>query len=158
MLQDDPNFLPDFELMPLDFGDLGLGNAVLDGSQAATLSPYNSQLTGAGIGTPQEIGGLQIPPSASSFVGGPVRGSAGLGDLSARSGSAAARRVDIGGLDDDLGLAIDEDGNLLIADEQVRQPTVASVRGERTEVGSVALRGRANREDVQQDDNIVSVV
>ena len=145
MLQDDPNFLPDFDLMPIDLGRLDFDMTTTDDSQRSTLSPHSSQLTGGGIGSQQDIGGLVIPPSASSLLGGPLGGG---GDFSVRGDSLARTRLDArGGLDDDLGLLIDDDGNIFQGEAPSRQAPGPSVRGERTEFGSASSRVRREHEE-----------
>lgn len=114
MLQDDPNYLPDFDMLPLGMDLLNMDMAAVGDSQRTALSPFNSQLPASSGSSLQDIGGINIPQSASSLMGGPVRGSGGF---SARGGSAAGTRVEIRGLDEDLGMVIDDDGNLLILDE-----------------------------------------
>lgn len=146
MLQDDPNYLPDFDLMPVDLDRLDWDMTTTDNSQRSTLSPHSSQHTGSAIGSQYEIGGLVIPQSASSLLGGPV---GGLGGFSVRGDSGAGGRLDIGGLDDDLGLAIDDDGNLLFIDEPRRQPALPSVRGERIDGGSASSHFRREGGPVQ---------
>lgn len=129
VLQDDPNFLPDFDLMPVDLDRLDLDMAMAEDSQRSTLSPHSSQLSGIGFGSQQDIGGLIIPPSASSFLGGPV---SGFGGFSVRGDSGAGTRVDQHGfLDDDLGFAIDDDGNLRMSEAPTRQPRAPAARSER---------------------------
>lgn len=155
MLQDDPNYLPDFDLMPLDLDRLDFDMTTTEDSQRSTLSPHNSQQTEIGIGSQHDIGGLIIPQSASSLLGGPV---GGIGGFSIRRDSGAGARVDIGGLDDDLGLAIDDDGNLRIVDEPVRQSGLPSVRGERIEFGSASSRVRREHEEGQLGRDIVSAL
>lgn len=146
MLQDDPNYLPDFDLMPVDLDRLDWDMTTTENSQRSTLSPHSSQQAGSAIGSQYEIGGLVIPQSASSLLGGPV---GGIGGFSVREDSGAGGRLDIGGLDDDLGLAIDEDGNLLFIDEPRRQPALPSVRGERIDGGSASSYVRRDGGPVQ---------
>jgi hypothetical protein len=124
----------------------------LGGSQGYTLSPHNSQPADAGIGTPEDVGGLIIPPSASSFLGGPV---GGAGRISVRGDSGAGSRADRPGfLDDDLGLIIDEEGNVQMTDAQPREIGGPSVRQESTGFGVGGSRvgllsgGVQNRQDV----------
>ncbi|KAK3706655.1 R8 protein [Vermiconidia calcicola] len=149
MLQDDPNFNPDLDLMPMDLDRLDFDMATTDDSHRSTLSPHSSQLTGVGIGSQHDIGGLIIPPSASSFIGGPVGGMAGL---SVRGDSGAGARAGQGGfLDDDLGLEIDFDGNLRMSDAAPRQLRVPSARTERVDLGSAGGSARmpSEREEGQ---------
>ena len=112
--------------MNYDMGALG-------GSQGYTLSPYNSQPADAGVGTPEDVGGLIIPPSASSFLGGPV---GGAGRISVRGDSGAGSRAGRPGfLDDDLGLVIDEEGNVQMTDAPPRETGGSNVRRESTGFG-----------------------
>lgn len=154
MLQDDPNYLPDFDLMPLDVARLDLDLTAMDDTQRSTLSPHSSQQTGVGIGSQHNIGGLLIPQSASSMLGGPV---GGIGGLSIGGDSGAGARVDIGGLEDDLGLAIDDDGNLLMVDESVRQPALPSVRDERPDLGGASSPVGRGFEGGQLERDIVGI-
>ena len=154
MLQDDPNFLPDFDLMPLDLDRLDFDMTTTEDSQRSTLSPHSSQLTGVGIGSQRDIGGLIIPASASSLIGGPV---GGVGGFSVRGDSGAGARAGVGGLfDDDLGLAIDDDGNLRMDDAPPRQPRAPFPRGERTDFGSASSRVRREHDEAQLGRDIVS--
>ena len=131
--------------MDLDVAGLGW-------SQGSTFSPHNSQLASAGIGSPEDVGGLIIPPSASSFLGGPV---GGVGRIGMRGDSGAGSRTDRPGfLDDDLGLIIDGEGNMQMTDVAPRQPGAPSVRGESTGYGGGGSRvdlgsgGAQNRQDM----------
>ncbi|KAK5175133.1 R8 protein [Saxophila tyrrhenica] len=156
VLQDDPNFLPDFDLVPMDLEQFDLDLTAMEDSQRSTLSPHASQRTHAGIDLQDDFGGLIIPGSVSSLVGGPVGGLRGLGSLSVRDPSSAGRRDGARGfLDDDLGLEIDQDGNLLMSDGPVRQVQGPRVGSERL-VGSASSRVRQEGGDGQQgEDNIV---
>ena len=139
MLQDDPNFFPDIDLVPLDLANMDLDLSTIGASQGSTLSPHNSQLAGIGIGSPEDVGGLIIPPSASSFIGGPV---GGLDDFDIRGDSGAGSRIERGGfLDDDLGLVIDEEGNMVMTDAPPQQPRAPLVSGEATGFGRASSTG-----------------
>ncbi|KAK5132225.1 hypothetical protein LTR08_009285 [Meristemomyces frigidus] len=144
ILQDDPNFLPDFDLMPIDLDNLNFDlstNADVE-SQRSTLSPHHSQST---LGSQQMIGGLQIPGVSSSLVGGPVGGFGGA--FSVRGDSGAGGRVDDGGwLEDDLGLDV---GEGLFGPGMGRQPAAPSARADRTDVGSVSSVVRREHEGGQ---------
>lgn len=108
VLQDDPNFLPDFDLMPVDLDRLDF-NATSGEESQRTLSPHDSQISLS----QHYAGDLIIPPSASSFLGGPV---GGFGGLSVRGDSGAGRRFEPAGfLDDDLGISIEPDGTMLMS-------------------------------------------
>lgn len=134
MLQDDPNFLPELDLAPLDLDMMDIDAMAMGASQGSTLSPHNSQLAGVGIGSPEDVGGLIIPPSASSSLGSSVGG--GQRGFSVRGDSGAGSRMGHPGLlDDDLGLVIDDDGNLRMTDAPPRQPLAPFARGPATSVG-----------------------
>lgn len=153
MLQVDPNFLPDFDLMPINLERMDFDMTTTEDSQRSTLSPHSSQLTGVGIGSQQDIGGIMIPPSASSLIGGPV---GGFGSFGVRGDSGAGTRVDGGGfLDDDIGLTIDGDGNLVMSDMPVRQPRAPGVRGERADYGSASSGVRRDHGQGQAGHDIV---
>lgn len=133
--------------MPLDLDRLDFDMTTTEDSQRSTLSPHSSQMT---IGSHHSIGGLVIPQSASSFVGGPV---GGLGGLSVRGDSGAGVRSGLfqpreheGFLEDDLNMVIDEDGNIRMDDAPVCQPRGPSERADRTDLGSEAARARVRRE------------
>lgn len=156
MLHDDPNFFPDLDLMPIDLDRLDFDMTTTEGSQRSTLSPHSSQLTGIGIGSQHDIGGLIIPPSASSLIGGPV---GGVGDFSVRGDSGAGARLDVGSFyDDDLGLAIDDDGNLRMDDAPPRQPRAPFPRGETTGLGSGSSRVRREPDEGQLGRGLVSTL
>ena len=155
MLPDDPNYLPDFEPIALDMGNLKLDLAPFDETQRSTLSPHNSQSTRVSIGSQHEIGGLVIPQSASSFLAGPA---GDAGGFNFRGGSSAGGRADVRGLDDDLGFMVDDDGNLVISDEPMRQPALPSVRGARTELGSTGSGARQEQLGDLSEGNLVSAI
>lgn len=104
-------------------------------SQRSTLSPRSSQKTASRGGSQQDIGGLIIPQSASSFMGGPVSGFGGL------SGRGSVRPgMDEGGLlDDDLGLMIGDDGALL-DDLPDRHSSALPSRGGRPDMSAISSR------------------
>ncbi|OQN96453.1 hypothetical protein B0A48_17509 [Cryoendolithus antarcticus] len=125
VLQDDPNFLPELDLLALNFDAqmAGMGD-----SQRSTLSPRSSQLTAPFA----DIGGILIPQSDSSFAGGPVGGGRAfsvLGDSGAgsRTGSGAPHEPE-GLLEDDLGMVIDEEGNVTMVEDMPAQQSEAPVR------------------------------
>lgn len=105
MLHDDPNFLPGLDLIPLDLDNLTFSGLANDDSQSI-LSPHNSQLD-----APQQyVGDLMLPPSQSSFAGGPT---GGLDLLSARRDSGREARFEPPRLlEDDIGITIDPEGNI----------------------------------------------
>jgi len=136
ILQDDPNFLPELELLPLDLENLDFvaGGDQQSQRSGSFLTPHSSHLTTAPV---QEIGGLIIPGSASSFFGGPVGGGLSVrGDSGAgtRLGSGLFQQEPDGLLEDDLGLNIDEDGNVQFRDEApARQARAPSGKVDRTD-------------------------
>ncbi|KAK4550788.1 hypothetical protein LTR36_000368 [Oleoguttula mirabilis] len=140
LLQDDPNFLPDFDLMPIDLEQLNFDlSTAAEESQRSTLSPHSSQLT---------VGSLQIPGQSSSVIGGPVGGFGG--GFSVRGDSGAGARFDNGGfLDDDLGITVEPDGTMRFSDAPRRQPAAPSGRVDRTDLGSVSSRVRDEHEGGQ---------
>lgn len=133
ILQDDPNFLPDFDLMPLDLGRLDFDTPTAGESQRETLTPYGSQHT---PDWQQHSGGLILPQSVSSIVGGPV---GGFGSFGRRGDSGVGSRYEHAALlDDDLGLSFDPEGDVAMVAGPVRQPAGPAIRGERTDPGSVS--------------------
>ncbi|GAB7359986.1 hypothetical protein MBLNU230_g7510t1 [Neophaeotheca triangularis] len=151
VLQDDPNFLPDFD-MPMDLDMLDLDLTTAGDSQRTTLSPHGSQMTD--MGSQQSIGGLIIPPSASSFGGGDFRGlslgaESGVGS---RLGRATQEPAPL--YEDDLGLAIDDDGDVAMRDQTTRHYAAPSARG--TVYGSDAA-GSAIRQPQADDDNYMPI-
>ena len=155
MLQDDPNFFPDIDLVPFDPEAMNLDITTAGGSQGSTFTPHKAQLAGVGIGSPDDIGGIIIPPDDSSFIGGPV---GGMGGFSLRGDSGACSRIERQAfLDDDLGLAIDEDGNLQMTDAPPRQTRAPLVRGEPTSVGRVTSGFGLEFGGGQQEQDFVSI-
>lgn len=107
-------------------------------SQRSTLSPLTSQARSFASSSQADLGGLVIPGSASSMISGGGAGSmGGLRGFSARGDSSAGTRGNIGGLDDDLGLAIEEDGTLRMADELRHETPSVVLRDRNAGVGSV---------------------
>ncbi|KAK6442416.1 R8 protein [Oleoguttula sp. CCFEE 5521] len=146
VLQDDPNFLPELDLLSLNFDAQMTG---MENSQrsASTMSPGNSQLTAPLA----DVGGILIPQSASSFAGGPVGGGRAFsvpGDSGAgsRIGNGAFQHEPEGLLEDDLGMVIDEEGNVtMVEDLPARQSVAPMGRLDRTSVlseghGSAGIR------------------
>ncbi|KAK6432449.1 R8 protein [Oleoguttula sp. CCFEE 5521] len=147
VLQDDPNFLPELDLLSLNF-DAHMAGMRESQRSASTLSPRSSQLTTAPF---EDTGGILIPPqSASSFAGGPVGGGGAfsvLGDSGAgsRIASGAFQHEPEGLLEDDLGVVIDEEGNVTMVEDLPARQSMAPVGCvDRTSVlsegGSVGLR------------------
>lgn len=123
-----------------------------DSQRSSIFSPRNSQRDGSIIGSQQSVGGLLIPPSTSSLLGGPV---GGAGGFSIRGDSGAGTRIGSGYfqqnepeglLDDDLGLTVDADGNVHMEDRPIRQPRGPSTRVDRTDAGSEPASARVRRE------------
>lgn len=155
MLQDDPNFFPGIDLVPFDLESMGLDISTTGGSQGSALSPHNSQLAGTGIGSPDDIGGLIIPPDDSSLIGGPVGGVAGF---SMRGDSVAGSRIERQAfLDDDLGLSIDEDGNLQMMDAPPLQPKAPHVKRGPTSGGRAGSGLGLVFDGGQQEDGVVCI-
>ncbi|KAK5115079.1 hypothetical protein LTR62_001776 [Meristemomyces frigidus] len=116
VLPDDPNFLLDLNLLPLDLdqGNLGL-SAAANESQQYTLSPHSSQLSNH---SRHMLPAIDIPGPSSSFQGGPVGGIGG--SFSIRGDSGAGRRAPAM-LDDDLGFVVDADGTMYFSDVPASQ-------------------------------------
>lgn len=155
MLQDDPEFLPDFNLLPQDFDRMDAAFGLLEEAQHSVLSPHHSQRTSVGTASIHDIGGLVIPPSASSYGTGPLGGPNGF---SSHGDSNAGLRTHIGGLDDDLGLVIDEDGNIQILDGEVHHTPVPLQRDARTRMGSPSSGMRGQDGLGQIGDDYVSLL
>nr|POE79385.1 hypothetical protein CFP56_07450 [Quercus suber] len=122
ILQDDPKFLPDFNLMPVDLDLLDFETTAIGGSQRATLSPYGSQHD---LSSPRYNGGLVLPQSDSSFYGGGPMGnfgSFGFQDNSGPGSGPAARYKHAALLEDDLGIALDLDGDLVMDRGPIFEP------------------------------------
>jgi meiotic recombination protein REC8, fungi type len=119
MLPDDPNFLPDFDLMPIDLNQLNFDVTTAAGeSQHSAFSPHNSQTT---------IQGINAPGRSSSLIGGPVGGIGG--SFGVRGDFGAGRAANAGPflLEDDLGMQVDDAGNIdfldVAASRQLPGPT-----------------------------------
>jgi len=105
-LPDDPDFVPDFAFLP-DPGNLDI--ELNEETQQLSQSPDGSRRSITN-GSQQSIGGLVIPTSNNSFVGGPVGGMdlfSVRGDSGPGTTRVPAQLLD----DDDLGLdmGFDED-------------------------------------------------
>ena len=152
-MPDDPNFLPDLDLMAVDIDRVDLDATTTEDSQRSTLSPGSLRRAGSLIDLPQDVGGLVIPQSASSFIGGPM---SGFGGLSARG--SGRHDVDEGVLlDDDLGLMVGEDGAL--CDElPTRQPTAVPTGSECTNFSMGSVGDRALQTQNQQNQELVGYV
>lgn len=166
VLEDDPNFLPELDLLQMDLCDPMMLTGLDSLQSPATITPDNSQRQDAYL--PDLAGVLMMPPSVSSLVGGPV----GAGSAySVRGDSGAGTRMGRGFfqqdepqglLEDDLGMQIDADGNFVL-DEDVpaaatRQPRAPSGRVDRTDdlSDSASARVRAEHGGGQHDADFVS--
>lgn len=111
ILLDDPSFEPDLNLMPMDMDDPNFEMTALQSSQLESLSPRKSY----SASSQYSVGGLIIPPSASSATGGVI---GGLDLFNDRDSSAFARRQESARLldDDDLGIEIGPDGSVQLTD------------------------------------------
>jgi meiotic recombination protein REC8 len=154
ILKDDPNFLPELDLLQMDLDEPTMLTGLDSLQSSATITPDNSRRGGAFL--PDLGGGLMIPALASSLVGGPV--SAGMA-YSARGDSGVGTRIGSGFfqqdepqglLEDDLGMQIDADGNFVIDEEvpapPVRQPRAPSGRVDQTDIPSDAASARVRAE------------
>lgn len=146
ILQDDPNFLPDLDMMPVDLDNINF--TYMEDTQQTSLSSHGSAVSRTITGSQQSIGGLVIPPSNSSFAGGPVRG-ADLFSVRGDSGPGTAVKTAPRDLvDDDLGLDYGQDIDSGSGGGYVRQPrggsepTADAVRDESGQPGQpmVSLR------------------
>ena len=166
VLEDDPNFLPELDLLQIDLSDSTMLTGLDSLQSPATITPDNSQRQDAFL--PDLAGGLMEPPSASSLVGGPVgagyaysvRGDSGAG---VRISSGVVQQDEPQGLlEDDLGMQIDADGNFVLDEDlpaiDTRQPRAPSGRVDRTDVLSdtASARVRAEHAGCQQIAGLVS--
>ncbi|EMC94579.1 hypothetical protein BAUCODRAFT_552473 [Baudoinia panamericana UAMH 10762] len=131
ILQDDPNFLPDFDLIPLDLEQLNLDlSATGEESQQSLFSPYNSQVS---MGSERSMPQLDIPGRSSSWIGGAVTGSRGSFGMRGESGHVSAAGLM---LEDDIGMDVLADGTIVFRDVPSRQPDAPRSRFERTDLES----------------------
>ena len=169
MLEDDPNFMPELNLLQvdLDLPDLLTGLDSLQESSQITQDAEGSQRS---YGLDQNLAGaLMVPPLASSFPGGPaggeripsVRGDSGAGS---RIGTGFFQQDEAHGLlEDDLGMQIDADGNFVLDEDMptapARQPRAPSGPVDRTDLPSesASARVRAEHAGGQQVSDFVSV-
>lgn len=150
ILQDDPNFLPDFNLMPVDLDQLDFDITTLGGSQRETLSPYGSQQR---LVSPQYVGGLILPQSDSPFGTGAVGnlGSFGIRGDSGPGSGIGARYKHAMLLDDDLGLSLDLDGDVPMTKAGSQSEPAAFINvGGNTGLGSVSP---LMKQDLRPHDN-----
>jgi hypothetical protein len=125
VLQDDPGFLPDL-LPDLDLV-VSMGGDEVGGedTQLSSFEPRGGSLSQRSVGSQMSIGGLDMPPSDSSFAG-----AGGLHVFGAFAGKGAGVGRGTGGLllendDLDLGLDLGPAGDLLFDDPPVRQSSAA---------------------------------
>ncbi|KAM0722571.1 hypothetical protein Q7P37_002012 [Cladosporium fusiforme] len=163
VLQDDPNFLPDLDLLPISLEDAAMVLEVESLRSSSNLTPGSSQHNGGSVHDLRS--GLMMPQSASSFeAGGPVGLFGGSLAPSARGGSGGGTRIGSGLfqqdeahglLEDDLGMQIDADGNFVLDEDlpapPVRQPRTRTDR-ERSELsgGAASARVRVEQGEDQQ--------
>lgn len=149
MLQDDPNFLPDSDLMPVDLERLDFDLTVTeDHARSSIVPPHESQLADFSTQSQHDLGYLVIPGSISSSMRGPANGFRHLNiDGDSRDGT---RRGTRGVLDDDLGLDIDQDGNLLMGNDQDSDPPAPRLLIEQARAGSIGSRARSENEEAQR--------
>ncbi|KAF1963147.1 hypothetical protein CC80DRAFT_487544, partial [Byssothecium circinans] len=114
LLQDDPSFLPEFALPPLELlAELDLGPPLEPLSRhgdSQSLTPFGTQQAPTTPGGP--VGGLILPGSSSQGPGGfAIQGDVGPSSVGGPSGMSGS-----GGFDDmigDPGFTFDDDGNLV---------------------------------------------
>lgn len=160
ILQDDPYFLPELDLIPINLDD-----ALLVNNRAASLRSA-SNLTPSSLQHKSDFenhlaGVMTMPQSTSSFAaaGGPAGPLGGSIAPPARGDSLAGTRIGSalfqqdearGLLEDDLGMQIDADGNLVLEDDMpappVRQPRVPAGGGDRARLSSDAASARVRLE------------
>ncbi|TKA78008.1 hypothetical protein B0A55_03828 [Friedmanniomyces simplex] len=124
LLPDDPNFLPDFDLVPIDLEQLDLtfdpsSTHAAEESQRSTLSPHSSQLV---FGSQNSLPMLNIPGRSSSLMGGPVGGGGSFGIRGDSGSGIGGRHQDELFLDDDLGITVEPDGTMRFSEGPVGQP------------------------------------
>ncbi|KAK3066170.1 R8 protein, partial [Teratosphaeriaceae sp. CCFEE 6253] len=127
LLQDDPNFLPDFDLVPLDLDQLNFDFNVTsiagDDSQHSTLSPHNSQ----SFASQQSLPVLNFPARSSSLVGGPVGGG---GSFGVRGDLGSGVRHHELYLDDDLSITVEADGTMRFSEGPINHFAAQSARAD----------------------------
>ncbi|KAK0272151.1 R8 protein [Friedmanniomyces endolithicus] len=148
LLPDDPNFLPDFDLVPIDLEQLDLNfdpSSVhaAEESQRSTLSPHNSQLV---FGSQDSLPMLNIPGRSSSLFGGPVGGGGSFGIRGDSGAGTGMRYRDERFLDDDLGITVEPDGTMRFSEEPARRSVVPSGRVDKIAVGDAGSRLEAGYE------------
>ena len=111
----------------------------------STVTPVASQHQDGSL--PDLGGDLMMPPSASSFMGGPF----GAGNAHSARGSGFFQQDEAHGLlEDDLGMQIDADGNLVLEEDlpsaTSRQPRAPTGRVDRTDLPSDSASARVRAE------------
>ncbi|KAI7207265.1 hypothetical protein KC343_g6614 [Hortaea werneckii] len=152
VLQEDPNFLPDVDLLPVDLDQLNLDVSTLaEDSLRSTLSPHNSQISLSS----QPIGGLPIRGVSSSAGGGSIAGGRGF---SMQDGSGFGARAEPAAMLEDDFFEVAPDGTMLFSD--ARQPVGPVAGADRTDLGSVSSQirrehagGRAGQDLLGQPDD-----
>lgn len=99
----------------LNLSDLNLDSTTLNDVSQSNLSPGSSRMT---IASQQSIGGLMLPPSASSLSGGPVVGSDLFG---IRGNSELAANIQPARLLEDDLFVIGDDGTMNFDDLPTRE-------------------------------------
>jgi hypothetical protein len=126
-LEEDPNFMPGMDLLDLD--QLNLDNVELDDGVQSLLSPHGSQTTSR---SQQSISGLMLPPSQSSFAGGPVGGFGSfgmLGDSGRGSNHRSTQPAQL--LDDEPLWTVNNDGTMNFDDVEGEQQPSPSRQADR---------------------------
>lgn len=147
VLEDDPNFMPELDLMPIDLNDLTLSPGNDD--MQSYLSPYGSSQT---IASEHSIGGLRLPSSNNSFIGGPGGGFDMLSPFEQSGSRPRHERPQL--LEDNLGLMIGPDDDFVMEDAPFQQPVAPSDHAARTDVGNVADAAKV-QSDQHSDQPIV---
>ncbi|KAK0890068.1 R8 protein [Friedmanniomyces endolithicus] len=149
LLPDDPNFLPDFDLVPIDLEQLDMNfdpSSVQEAeeSQRSTLSPHNPQLV---FGSQDSLPMLNIPGRSSSLFGGPVGGGGSFGIRGDSGAGTGMRHRDELFLDDDLGITVEPDGTMRFNEEPARRSVVPSAKIDRDGAGNAGSRLEAGYEE-----------
>jgi hypothetical protein len=171
MLEDDPNFLPELDLLQVNLEMSDLVTDLDSLRESSQITPEGPEASQRSYRLDQNLAGaLVMPPSASSFPDGPVGGGR---KSSVRGDSGAGSRIGAGFfqqdeahglLEDDLGMQIDADGNFVLDEDvpaaPVRQPRAPSGPVDRTDLPSesASARIRAEHAGGQQVSDFVSVV
>ena len=160
LLPDDPNFLPDFDLVPIDLEQLDMNfdpSSVQEAeeSQRSTLSPHNPQLV---FGSQDSLPMLNIPGRSSSLFGGPVGGGGSFGIRGDSGAGTGMRHRDELFLDDDLGITVEPDGTMRFNEEPARRSVVPSAKIDRDGAGNAGSRLEAGYEEGGLGRSVVSSI